>query len=233
MRTMVSMALRPRSRTRVRPPVLRSRWKRSDKQMHVLEGEHRQPPHRVHRHLGENAVAPLRQHAPSGCACRHRRASSPPAPPAPRRANCWRPIGAVPWPASASVAHLKVNGTAMVASLAAKISTVANTHASLQVAAVGRPDVGPQMEQRREQRRAVGRTLRGRGCGGSLNVAALPSRDLDGPVPAAFGRHIEAFAALLHPRRGPSCRPFAAGFSSAPSICSLRRARIDATSIPS
>ena len=37
------------------------------------------------------------------------------------------PIGALPWPASASVAHLKVNGTAMVANLAAKISTVANT----------------------------------------------------------------------------------------------------------
>ena len=30
MRTMVSMALRPRSSTRVSPPVLRSRWKRSD-----------------------------------------------------------------------------------------------------------------------------------------------------------------------------------------------------------
>ena len=30
MRTMVSMALRPRSSTRVRPPVLRSRWKRSE-----------------------------------------------------------------------------------------------------------------------------------------------------------------------------------------------------------
>ena len=37
------------------------------------------------------------------------------------------PSGAVPWPASASVAHLKVNGTAMVASLATNISTVANT----------------------------------------------------------------------------------------------------------
>src|SRR3984885_11117665 len=34
------------------------------------------------------------------------------------------PSGAVPWPANASVAHLKVNGTATVASLAAKRSTV-------------------------------------------------------------------------------------------------------------
>ena len=30
MRTMVSMALRPRSSTRVSPPVLRSRWKRKE-----------------------------------------------------------------------------------------------------------------------------------------------------------------------------------------------------------
>ena len=37
------------------------------------------------------------------------------------------PIGAVPWPASASVAHLKVNGTVTVASLAAKTSAVANS----------------------------------------------------------------------------------------------------------
>ena len=33
--------------------------------------------------------------------------------------------GALPWPASASVAHLKVKGTAMVASLAASSSTMA------------------------------------------------------------------------------------------------------------
>src|SRR5215469_3312267 len=44
------------------------------------------------------------------------------------------PIGAVPWPASASVAHLKVNGTAMVASFAAKISTVANSTRALRSA---------------------------------------------------------------------------------------------------
>ena len=60
------------------------------------------------------------------------------------------PIGAVPWPASASVAHLKVNGTAMVASLATKISTVANRTRAFKSAPVGRPDVGPQVEQRRE-----------------------------------------------------------------------------------
>ena len=52
-------------------------------QMHVLEGEHRQPPHRVHRHFGENAVAPLRQqphddaHAAIGERHHHRRGERP------------------------------------------------------------------------------------------------------------------------------------------------------------
>jgi hypothetical protein len=41
------------------------------------------------------------------------------------------PSGAVPWPASASVAHLKVNGTATVASLATNSSTVAKITRSL------------------------------------------------------------------------------------------------------
>ena len=39
--------------------------------------------------------------------------------------------GAVPWPASASVAHLKVNGTATVASLPMKISSPANATRAL------------------------------------------------------------------------------------------------------
>ena len=55
MRTMVSMPLRPRSSTRVSPPVLRSRWKRSDSAVHVPEGHQRQPPHRVHGDRGEHA----------------------------------------------------------------------------------------------------------------------------------------------------------------------------------
>ena len=45
------------------PAGLALEMKAQREQMHVLEGEHRQPPHRVHRDLGENAVAPLRQHA--------------------------------------------------------------------------------------------------------------------------------------------------------------------------
>ncbi len=61
MRTMVSMALRPRSSTRVRPPVLRSRWKRSDSSCMCSKVRIGEPAHRVHRHLGEHAVAHLRQ----------------------------------------------------------------------------------------------------------------------------------------------------------------------------
>src|SRR5271163_1252441 len=41
------------------------------------------------------------------------------------------PTGAVPWPASASVAHLKVNGSVTVASLAMKINTIANSTRAL------------------------------------------------------------------------------------------------------
>src|SRR5437764_609293 len=71
--------------------------------------------------------------------------------------------GALPSPASASVAHLNVKGTAMVASLAASNSTIA--------AATRRPDIGPQAAHDHEQRGAavgghvafecLGRTRRG------------------------------------------------------------------------
>ena len=58
----------------------------------------------------------------------------------------------MPCPASASVAHLKVNGTAMVASLAASSNTSAPQHAQLQIGAVRRPDIGPQVAHDGEQR---------------------------------------------------------------------------------
>ena len=131
MRTMVSMPLRPRSSTRVRPPVLRSRWKRSDSWCMCSKVLEREPAHRVHRHLGEHAVAQLRQHrhqdAHAAIGERHRdRRGDRPGQPASRRAT-----GALPCPASASVAHLKVNGTAMVASLATTSSSGRQQHALL------------------------------------------------------------------------------------------------------
>ncbi len=82
-RTMVSMPLRPRSRTRVSPPVLRSRWKRSESMMHVLEGDERKAAHRMHRDLGEEPVAHLREqrhddaHAAVGDREQHRRREDP------------------------------------------------------------------------------------------------------------------------------------------------------------
>ena len=60
-RTMVSMPLRPRSSTRVSPPVLRSRWKRSDSRCMCSKVMERQPAHRMHGDGGEQAVAPLLQ----------------------------------------------------------------------------------------------------------------------------------------------------------------------------
>ena len=56
-----SMPERPRSSTRVRPPVLRSRWKRSERRCMCSKVLQREPPHGVHGHLGEEPVAHLRQ----------------------------------------------------------------------------------------------------------------------------------------------------------------------------
>ena len=43
------------------PAGLALEMKAQRQEMHVLEGEHGEPAHRVHRHFGENAVAPLRE----------------------------------------------------------------------------------------------------------------------------------------------------------------------------
>src|SRR5262249_26704841 len=48
-----------------------------------------------------------------------------------QRSHADGTIGALPSPVSASVAHLKVNGTAMVASLAASSSSIATATRSL------------------------------------------------------------------------------------------------------
>ena len=99
--------------------------------------------------------------------------------------------GALPWPVSASVAHLKVKGTAMVASLAASSSTMAPSTRSLRSRAVGRPDIGPQMDHGREQRAAVGGDRRRFGCPVMVVMVAHsgPSyrRILGGNHPASGG----------------------------------------------
>ena len=87
--------------------------------------------------------------------------------------------GALGWPASASVAHLKVKGTVMVASFAISSSTIAQQHPHFQVGAVGRPDIGPQRHQGAKERALLRGDLRlrqvagmgVRGCHGSESGA--------------------------------------------------------------
>ena len=68
MRTMVSMRIAAALEHAGKPAGLALEMEAQRQLVHVLEGEDREPPHRVHRHLGEHAVAQLGQHAPSGCA---------------------------------------------------------------------------------------------------------------------------------------------------------------------
>ena len=114
MRTMLSMPLRPRSSTRVSPPVLRSRWKRSDSACmcrKVISASRRTAcmatlANRPSRHWVSSAIRTrLRPYA----AVSATGAAS-------TQANQDSSFGASP--VSASVAHLKVNGTTSVTSLA-------------------------------------------------------------------------------------------------------------------
>ena len=103
-RTMVSMPLRPRSSTRLRPPDLALEMEAQRQLVQMREGAHRKPAHRVHRHLAEQAVAQLRkrrhQDAHAAISNHHgdRHGQQP-------RQPVVAAAGAVPWPASASVAH--------------------------------------------------------------------------------------------------------------------------------
>ena len=155
MRTMVSMPLRPRSSTRVSPPVLRSRWKRSDSWCmcsKIMIGE---PAHRVHRHLGEDAVAHLGEHrhqdAHAAIGDRHqdRRGQHPGQPGRRRDRRTALPGQRVGRPLEGE--RHRDGGE-----LGAQQQHHRDHDAQLQVAPVGRPDIGPQPTHRREQRAAVG-----------------------------------------------------------------------------
>ena len=61
MRDSVSMPSRARSSTRAEPAGLALEMKAQRQHVHVLERDDREPAHRVHRHLGEHAVAHLRE----------------------------------------------------------------------------------------------------------------------------------------------------------------------------
>ena len=62
-RTIVSMPLTPRSMMRERPPVRRSRWKRSDSSMQMHEGAEREDAHRILADARKQRVAQLAEAA--------------------------------------------------------------------------------------------------------------------------------------------------------------------------
>ena len=181
MRTIVSMRVAPALEHARQAAGLALEMEAQRELVHVLEGPVGEPAHRVHRHLGEDAVAHLGEHrhqdAHAAIGDRHqdRRREHPDQP-------GGGATGALPSPASASVAHLKVNGTAMVASLAASRSTIASTTRSLQVAPVGRPDIGPQSAHGREQRAAVGGHVAFQRFGGArMGIGHEDPARTDGP----------------------------------------------------
>ena len=122
--------------------------------VHVHEGAVGEPAHRVHRHLGEHAVAQLRQrrhqdaHAAVGDRHRDRRGERPDQPVGGRDRR-----GAV---AGERVGRpFEGEGHRDGRELGRKQQHHGAEHAQLQVAAVGRPDVGPQVDDGRQQRAAV------------------------------------------------------------------------------
>ena len=126
--------------------------------VHVAEGDDGEPPHRVHRHLGEDPVAHLgeERHQDAGAAIgdRHRQRRGE-HPDEPGRARSRR----------ARLAGQRVdrplegerNGDG--GELRQQQEEHRQEHAQLEVAAIGRPDIGPQADQRGEELAAVGRDV--------------------------------------------------------------------------
>ena len=137
------------------PAGLALEMKAQRQQMHVLEREHRQPPHRVHRHLGENAVAPLgeKRHDDAHAAIgerHHDRRRERPGEPIVRRhrrraaagERIGRPFEGERHRDGREFGEEQKHGR--------------ENDAALQVAPVRRPDIGPQVDQRGQQGPAVG-----------------------------------------------------------------------------
>ena len=131
------------------PAGLALEMKAQRQQMHVLEGEKRKPAHRIHRHLGENAVAPLREHAHQdahaaiGERHHHRRRQRPDEPVvgSDRRGTVARQRVGRPFESKRHRDGRELGDE--------------NQHGReqdtrLQIGTVGRPDIGPQVDQRRE-----------------------------------------------------------------------------------
>ncbi len=129
--------------------------------VHVHESAEGQPAHRVHRHLGEGAVAQLRQH-------RHQDAHAAVSdgqgdrrghrPEQPVGRSHWRTAGAGQRVGRPFEGERHKDGR----ELGRQQQTKRAQHPQLQIAPIRRPDVGPEVDDGRKQRAAVGGDLRRR-----------------------------------------------------------------------
>ncbi len=137
------------------PAGLALEMKAQRQQMHVLEGEHRQAAHRVHRHLGEDSITQLGKrrhqdaHAAVGQRHQHRRRQRPGdhiVGPKRRGAVAGQRIGC-PFEGERHRDGGELGGEQQHGR---------EDHAVLQVAPVRRPDIGPQIRERAQYGPAVG-----------------------------------------------------------------------------
>ncbi len=152
-RTMVSIAVAAALEHPRQPAGLALQVEAQRQLMHVLEGADGEPPHRMHRHLGEQAVAKLRQrghhdaHAAIGDGQGNRSRKHP----------CHPRIGS---DRGASLPGQRVDCPFVGerdrdrGELGDQQQQGRLQHAELEVAPVGRPDIGPQVDERGHQRTA-------------------------------------------------------------------------------
>ena len=150
---MVSMPFRPRSRTPRQATGLALEMEAQRQLVHVIEGHDGETAHRVHRHLGEQAVAQLRQqrHQNAHAAVRHRHDDG-------NRRHPGQPGAARHRLASESIGRpFEGERHRYGGELGGEQHHHRPYHPHLQVVAVGRPDVRPQIDQGLEQRSAFRR----------------------------------------------------------------------------
>ena len=140
------------------PPGLALQMKAQRELVHVLEGDQRETAHRVHRDLGEHAVAQLREarhqdaHAAIGQRHRDRRGNRPGQPVVGSDRRSALPGQRIDRP-------FEGEGHRDGGELGEQQQHRRPDHAPFEVDAVGRPDIRPQPAQRLEQSAAVGRDL--------------------------------------------------------------------------
>ena len=163
-------------------------------QVHVLERAHGEPAHRVHRYLGKDAVAPLREHPHDDTHaaigqrhhCRRRQRPGDDVIRAERRGAVARQRVCRPFEGERHRDGRQ---------LRREDQDRGEHHAPFEVAPLGRPDVRPQMHKRREQRPAVGADFALDTMAGPLKIAHRKECTAR-RRPSRRHRHIEGFAAL-------------------------------------